>query len=147
MGADGGLVEDRELGERLAHLTARRAWIAIVGCYGGGFTELLADGRILTGAAPADGLAYETSEFSRSYLVQYMVREAIIEQRAAGSVQAAFLYAAAELAREHPGRAPVQVDMAGEPLDLRPAPPAATPPPAPPPPTAAPCRRILLLPC
>ena len=149
--ADGGLVEDRDLGQRLSHLLARRAWVAIAACYGAGFTELLAPGRVLTGAAPADALAYESSEFGRSYLVQYMVREAMIEGRAPSSVQAAFSYAVAELLREHPGRVPIQIDLAMAPLDLR-SPPSA-PPPAPTstiptvPPTTAPCRQLLILAC
>lgn len=151
IGADGALVGDRELGERLARLPARRAWIAIAGCYGGGFTEVLAPGRILTAAAPADALAYESSQFGRSFLVQYMVRKAMIEQRAAGSVQAAFSFAVAELARDHPDRVPVQIDLAIVPLDLRPPAPVAAPPPPPPvlpaPPTTLPCRRLLLLRC
>lgn len=152
--ADGGLISDRELGERLAHLRAGRAWIAMASCYGGGFTEALAPGRVLTGAAPADALAYETTQYGRSFLVQYMVREAMIDKRAAPSVQAAFAYASAELARRHPTRVPVQVDLAGGPLDLRMVLAAATAPlpdpaPAAPvtPPTTAPCRRLLLLSC
>jgi len=150
--ADGELVHDRELGERLSHLLSPRVWVAVAGCYGGGFTEVLAPGRILTGAAPADALAYESSQFGRSFLVQYMVREAMIDQRAAGSVQAAFSYAVAELAREHPDRVPVQIDLSLAPLDLRPVLAAAvlpppTPAPAIPPPTTAPCRRLLVLAC
>ena len=153
--ADGGLVDDRELGERLSHVRAARAWIAMASCYGGGFTEVLAPGRILTGAAPADALAYESGQYGRSYLVQYMVREAMIQGRAAQSVQAAFTYAVAELAARHPTRLPVQIDAGVAPLDLRPVlapvaspPPAAAPstPPATPPPTV-PCRRLLILAC
>ncbi|MEO7837292.1 MAG: hypothetical protein ABIS21_06585, partial [Acidimicrobiales bacterium] len=126
--ADGGEIADRELGDRLAPLQARRAWIAMVACYGAGFTEVLAPGRVLTGAAPADALAYETSLFGRSYMVQYMVREALIERRAGSTVQGAFAYARAELAREHPGRQPVQIDAGTALLDLRPG---ANPVPAP----------------
>lgn len=149
--ADGGLIDDRELEEHLSHVAARRAWIAMASCFGGGFTEVLAPGRVLTGAAPADALAYETTEYGRSFLVQYMVREAMIEKKAASSVQAAFAYATAELARRHPTRLPVQVDLAGGPLDLRPLLATATPPLAPPPPavptpsTTVPCRRVLLV--
>ena len=77
----------RELGERLGHLRAGRAWIAIAACYGAGFTEVLAPGRILTGASAADALAYESSQYGRSYMVQYMVREAMIERRAPDSVR------------------------------------------------------------
>ena len=153
VGADGDLITDRELGERLSHLNARRAWIAVAACYGGGFTEVLAPGRVLTGAAAADELAYESSEFGRSYLVQYMVREAIIENRASTSVQAAFAYAFTELTKDHPGRQPVQIDMGPGPLDLRPVVEAATSTPAPPALTAPPtppttvCRQLLLFAC
>jgi hypothetical protein len=149
--ADGGLVTDRDLGEWLSHLTARRSWVAIAGCYGAGFTELLAPGRILTGAAAADALAYESSEFNRSFMVQYMVREAMIENRASSSVQSAFTYALTELTREHPGRQPVQIDMLLAPLDLRPllAPPApaATPVTVPSTPPTTMCRPFLLILC
>jgi hypothetical protein len=152
VGTDGARIFDTEIADRLAPLTARKAWIAIAGCYGGGFTEVLAPGRILTGAAPANGLAYENSAFSRSYMVEYMVHRAIVEGRAAQSVQAAFGYAADAVAKDYPGRQPVQFDESGGPLDLRPpsAPPSqpapspdsgASPPPttAPPPPKSSSC--------
>jgi hypothetical protein len=132
VGADGVRIGDAELGDRLSALAARRAWIAIAGCYGGGFTEVLAPGRILTGAAPANGLAYENSKFNRSYMVEYMVHRAIVEGQANQSVQAAFAYASDAIARDYPGRQPVQVDNSGAPMDLRPA----SPPPPPPPPSA-----------
>lgn len=141
LAADGALVGDKELGNRLAPLPARRAWIVIAGCYGGGFTELLAPGRILTGGASANGLAYESSGLGRSYLVQYMVREAMIERRAPESVQASFAFAVDALAREHPDRQPVQIDQAGSALDLRMAPsspPPSTLPPSGRPPTPSP---------
>ena len=150
--ADGALIDDRQLEEHLSHVAARRAWIAMASCFGGGFTEVLAPGRVLTGAAPADALAYETTEYGRSFLVQYMVREAMIEKRAASSVQAAFAYATAELVRRHPTRLPVQIDLAGGPLDLRPllaaataSPPLAPPAAVVPTPTTVPCRRVLLV--
>jgi hypothetical protein len=127
VGADMGEIRDTELADRLAGLAARQAWIGIARCYGGGFTEALAPGRILTGAAPANGLAYENSRFGRSYLVEYMVHQAMVEGRAADSVQSAFAYAADAIARDYPDRVPVQFDEARGPLDLR-----APPPPAPP---------------
>ncbi|HVE46716.1 MAG TPA: caspase family protein [Acidimicrobiales bacterium] len=140
VGADGGTVLDTELASRLAPMQARRAWIAMVACYGAGFTEALAPGRVLTGAAPADSLAYESSLFGRSYMVQYMVRRALIERKTAPTVQAAFAYARAELTRDHPGRQPVQIDAGSGVLDLRPganvtpgAPGAPSPPSTPPP--------------
>jgi hypothetical protein len=133
VGADMGEIRDTELADRLAGLAARHAWLGIAGCYGGGFTEALGPGRVLTGAAPANGLAYENSRFGRSYMVEYMVHQAMVEGRAAPSVQAAFAYAADAIARDYPGRAPVQFDESDGNLDLRP--PADTAPTAPPPPS------------
>ena len=115
---DGGL-RDTELARRLERLQARRAWVVVAGCFGGGFTEVLAPGRVLTGAAGPDQNAYESTEFNRSYLVQYMVRRALIERRSEPTVQAAFAYADAALGREHPEHRPVQFEMHAPPLDLR----------------------------
>ncbi|MBW3669948.1 MAG: hypothetical protein KY443_12135, partial [Actinobacteria bacterium] len=89
-------------------------------CYGGGFTEALAPGRVLTGAAGANERAYENSGFGRSYMVEYMIRQGIIEGRAPDSVQSAFAYARDQLRRDFPDRLPVQIDKGSGPLDLRP---------------------------
>lgn len=153
--ADGGTVTDEELAARLAPLQAKRAWIAIAACYGAGFTEVLAPGRVLTGAASADALAYESSLYKRSYMVQYMIRQALIERRTATTVQAAYAYARSELDREHPNRQPVQIDAGSGLLDLRPGANAAAtgtggPPPPPSagsPPTSGPPRNCFLLVC
>jgi hypothetical protein len=143
IGADGRAFSDAELASSLQRLAARRAWIGIAACYGGGFTEVLAPGRVLTGAAAADEPAYENSEFSRSYMVEFMVRQAMIEKRAPETVQSAFAYAREALAEKYPNRQPVQFDHGGTALDLRPPGtpvPARRPPPssATPPTTAAP---------
>jgi hypothetical protein len=129
--ADGGTVTDAELAGLLRSLQARHSWVVMAACFGGGFTEVLRPGTILTGAAPADQKAYENLAFGRSYLVQYMVREAMIEGRAPDTVQAAFEYARTRISQDYPARVPVQVDHAGSPLDLRPP---GSPRPAPPPP-------------
>ncbi|HEX2040224.1 MAG TPA: caspase family protein [Acidimicrobiales bacterium] len=128
--ADGGTVTDAELAGLLRGVQARRSWVAIAACYGGGFTEVLRPGVVLTGAAPADKEAYENLGFGRSYLVQYMVREAMIQGRAPGTVQEAFDYARRAIEHAYPHREPVQFDHAGGPLDLRP-PGTARPAPAP----------------
>jgi hypothetical protein len=128
--SDGRLVSDADVAELLDPMLAAQAWIAIAACYGGGFTEVLGPGRVLTAAADADELAYETSSYQGSYLVEFMVRRAMIEGRGAGSVEEAFAWAAAELRREHPHHVPVQHDRAPGDIRLGPAPPAA-PPPAP----------------
>jgi hypothetical protein len=128
--ADGSTVSDAELAGLLRGLQARRSWIVMAACYGGGFTEVLRPGVILTGASPADKEAYENISFGRSYLVHYMVREAMIDGRAADTVQSAFEYARGAISRDYPHRMPVQFDQAGGPLDLRP-PGVARPAPAP----------------
>ncbi len=152
VGADGRLLSDLDLAAALDPLQARRTWVAIAGCFGGGFTEVLRPGRVLTAAAGADQLAYENEGFDRSYLVEYMVRKAMIEAGAT-SVQAAFAWAAGQLRHDYPNRVPVEYDLAGGTVDLRPpgapagppaSPPArgpalaAPPPPARPSPTPAP---------
>lgn len=129
--ADGKTVSDGELAGRMAHLRARETWIGIAGCYGGGFNEVLKAGRILTGASPANSLAYENGGFQRSYMVQYMIRKALIEGQASGTtIEAAFAYAQAALARDYPNRQPVQFDHVPGELELRL--PGSQPPPPPP---------------
>jgi hypothetical protein len=116
--ADGRMLTDGQLADRLRGLRARHTWIAMASCYGGGFDETLAPGRVLTAAADANHLAYENASYGRSYLVQFMVREAMIEGRAPQSVQAAYAYARAVLSQRHPGRVPVAYDQAGTAIDL-----------------------------
>lgn len=129
VGSDGELVSDTELASLLAPLRARHTWVAVAGCYGGGFTEVLGPGRILTAAAPAHRLAYENSAFGRSYMVEYMIRRGMLGGRAPESVERAFSWASAELRRDFPNRMPVQYDHLGGELRLGPLTPAAPPPP------------------
>ncbi|MDQ1403274.1 MAG: hypothetical protein QOG03_1590, partial [Actinomycetota bacterium] len=118
VGADGQLVTDRELASLLAPLRSRQAWIGMAACYGAGFDELLAPGRVLTGAAPANALAYENSGFGRSYMVEYMIRQAMLERLAPGTVQDAFGFARSRIAQDYPGREPVQIDAGADPLSF-----------------------------
>ncbi len=173
MAADGSPITDGELGSGLSGLQARRAWIAMATCYGAGFTAVLGPGRVLTGAAGPNDLAYEALDSDLSYMVDYMVRRAIIGGGAPQSVEAAFAYAQDGLGRTAAARVPVQIDDAPGELDLRqstavplptgtgvvadPAPqppspsPRPTPPPAPPPvrvvPTTVACKPLLGLIC
>jgi hypothetical protein len=117
--ADGTTVSDVELARHLVGLRAEQTWIGLAACYSGGFTELLGDGRVLTAATDANNLAYENLEFKRSYLVQYMVREAFLQGKADTSIQDAFAHAKKALEKAYPNRVPVQYDEAGGPLDLR----------------------------
>ena len=156
--ADGGLLTDQELADLLAPAD-ERMWLLLATCYAGGFTEVLAPGRILTGAAGAHQLAYENRSIGASYLVHYLVREGWLRGRAGPSVQEAFDFAEATIAREHPRRVPIQLNPDG--IDIRfrssAAPPPAAPPthaqpssrqePSPPPTTTTtePERRCLIL--
>ena len=118
--ADGGTVTDNDLASWLRPLAAHQAWITIAACYGGGFTEVLAPGRVLTAAAGADNIAYESSAFGRSYLGEYMVRRAMVQGAASDTVQSAFSWAHATISQEYPGREPVQYDNGDGALTLRP---------------------------
>jgi hypothetical protein len=141
--ADGVVLADRDVARSLAPLRAGRTWLVIAGCYGGGFTEALAPGRLLTAAAPSGSLAYETTAYRRSYLGEYLVRRGLLEGRGGTTVQAAFAYATAELRRDHPGRMPVQIDGGAPPIVLgragaAPSGPATAPPAEPSRPAPAP---------
>lgn len=121
--SDGSSVSDADLARALDHVEASRAWIGIASCYGGGFDEVLdKPGRVLTGAADANSLAYENTAMGRSYMVEYMVRQAIIENGAPATVETAFNYAVEHISQEHPGREPVEYESQGSAgsLDLRP---------------------------
>lgn len=132
--ADGGLLTDAELADLLAPVQAGQLWVLLATCYAGGFTEVVGPGRILTAAADASSLAYESSAVGGSYLVHHLVREAWLEGRAGTSVQEAFAYADGAMASEGQRR-PLQIDESGGPLRLGVTPIAAPPPP---PTTAAP---------
>jgi len=116
--ADGRLVTDAEVATRLQGLAARHLWIVMETCYGGGFTEPLRAGRVLTAAADANSLAYENLGFGRSYLGEYLVYQGLIWAQARPNVQDAYAYAYASLARDYPNRLPFQDDRAGETVSL-----------------------------
>lgn len=157
--ADGGLLRDDELAALLAPLTSQPVWLLIAACYAGGFTEALAPGRVLTGAADANSLAYESTSVGGSYLVHFLAQEGWLERRAGPSVQEAFSYAQARISELYPDRKPVQMDLASGPLRFTPpgssswAPPSgSTPSPAPSPssppsspPTSAPPKKTCLV--
>jgi len=115
--ADGALVTDAELAELLAPARSEALWVLMASCYAGGFTEVLAPGRILTGAADARSLAYESSEVGGSYLVHHLVREGWLQGQAGPSVEEAFAYAEART-QGSPERTPVQFDQVDGPLLL-----------------------------
>ncbi len=116
--ADGTTLTDLELAALLAPATTQRMWLLMATCFAGGFTELLAPGRILTGASDARSLAYESPALGASYLVHHMVREGWLEGSAGPTVQEAFEHADRRLALTLPARRPIQIDQHGRPLRL-----------------------------
>ena len=133
--ADGGVVRDTTVADHLRSLRSKRSWIVVAACFGGGFDEVLAPGRILTAAADANHLAYETSAFNRSYLVEFLIRQAILMRQADTSIQAAFQYAVSTIAQAYPGREPVQYELAPAAILALPFPGTGRTAPAPPPST------------
>lgn len=124
--ADGDNVYDGQVADLLQGVDARSAWIGIAACYGAGFDDVLAPGRILTAAAGENDVAYENSSLGRSYMVEYMVRRAMLQGKAPGSVQDAFAWARAQIARDYPNRQPAILDRSRGPVVLG-RPTAATP--------------------
>lgn len=128
--ADGGLLRDDELAALLAPLRTQHVWLLLASCYAGGFTEALAPGRILTAAADANSLAYESPSLHGSYLVYHLVREGWLEGKAGPSVQEAFAYAQARINELYPNRRAMEIDLAGRPIRFTsPGSPASAPPP------------------
>jgi hypothetical protein len=147
VGSDGAHIYDGEVARLLRALQSKSAWIGIAGCYAAGFADALAPGRVLTAASTETDVAYENSGLGHSYLVEFMVRRAMHQGRAGGSVQQAFGWARGEIAREYPKREPVMIDRSAAPVVLGnsapPPPPRSSnsPPPQPkqaPPPQPAP---------
>jgi hypothetical protein len=118
LAADQELVTDEELAQRLQPLRAHQTWITLATCYGAGFTELLAPGRILTAAAGPTQQAYENDHLKHSYLVEYMVRRELLRTHGRESIQEAFLAALRRISRDYPDRQPVQYDQMTGPLHL-----------------------------
>jgi hypothetical protein len=110
---EGGVLTDQQLASLLAPSRASNMWLLLATCYAGGFTELLGPGRILTAAADANSLAYESPSINGSYLVHHMVREGWLQGKAGPSVQEAFAYADARIKARYPNRRPLQFDRAG----------------------------------
>jgi Caspase domain len=118
VGSDGQHVYDGEMADILRGLEARSMWIGIAACYGGGFDDALAPGRVLTAAAAETDLAYENSALGHSYMVEYMVRRAMLQGKAAASVQDSFAWARAQIAHDYPNRQPVEIDRSRGPVML-----------------------------
>lgn len=124
--ADGDNVYDGQVADLLQGLEARSTWLGIAACYGAGFDDALAPGRVLTAAAGENDVAYENSSLGHSYMVEYMVRRAMLQGKAPSSVQESFAWARAQIARDYPNRQPAILDRTRGPVVLG-RPTAATP--------------------
>jgi len=167
--SDGTVIPDWFLARQLSSLPAKKVWIVMATCYGGGFTELLAPGRVLTAAADANSIAYENASFGRSYLDEFLVHQALLEHGApVPTAQSAFAYAQSRLQQQYPNRTLTQFDESTEQISLdgvprateqstapgggQPQPPSGPlpqpgSPPATPSPAPQPCRNLLGLFC
>jgi len=116
--ADGDNVYDGQVADLLRGLEARSAWLGIAACYGAGFDDALAPGRILTAAAGENDVAYENSSLGHSYMVEYMVHRAMLQGKAPASVQDAFAWARTQIARDYPNRQPAVLDRSRGPIVL-----------------------------
>jgi hypothetical protein len=126
--ADGDNVYDGQVADLLRNMEARSAWLGIAACYGAGFDDALAPGRILTAAAGENDVAYENSSLGHSYMVEYMVHRAMLQGKAPASVQESFAWARAQIARDYPNRQPAILDRSRGPVVLGHTTPPATAP-------------------
>jgi hypothetical protein len=121
LAADGALVTDEIIAGELASMRAARAWLVFATCYGGGFDDALAPGRVLTAAAGPAALAYESLDFGRSFLGEFVFRRGLLGGQAGSTtVEGVVAWAQAGLIAEHPDR---RLWTAGDGtlIDLRPA--------------------------
>lgn len=117
--ADAGWLTDWFLAGQFSRLQSRDAWFVVAGCYGGGFDELLAPGRVLTAGAGPGELAYESDAYGRSYLAEFVLRRGLLQGGAGEpTVQAAVAFGMRELAHQHPDRQLWHRDDAGYPISL-----------------------------
>ncbi|MBA2496797.1 MAG: caspase family protein [Acidimicrobiia bacterium] len=121
LAADGALVTDEIIAGELAPMRAARTWLVFATCYGGGFDEALAPGRVLTAAAGPAALAYESADYNRSFLGEFVFRRGLLGGQAGSTtVEGVVAWAQARLVAEHPARG-LWTAGDGTLIDLRPA--------------------------
>lgn len=126
--ADGRMISAGELAEALGRVRAPM-WVALPTCYAAGFSVpgIVGPGRVTTFASAADQPSYESLEFERSFLFEYMVGRGMLAGRASGSVEQAYSYAHDALAREFSRHVPLIDDRFPGHLTLGPPIEAETP--------------------
>lgn len=102
--ADGQPIWESDFAAALSGVTAP-LWVNFATCYAAGFdmSGIVGPKRVVTFAAPANRYAWESKKFGRSFLVQYMIHDGMLEGLAAdASVEDAFAYADERLRAEYP---------------------------------------------
>jgi hypothetical protein len=114
--ADGLRISASELASRLGAVRSRM-WVALPTCYSAGYAlpGIVGRNRIATFASSADRKSYQLGE-AGSFLILNMVRRAMVERQAPGSVEDAFHWAKNELEETSPSNVPSMSD--GIPGDL-----------------------------
>lgn len=104
--ADGNLLSADAIARRLARVRAPM-WVVLPTCYAGGYAlpGIVGRDRVATFASRRNELAYELGE-AGSYLVIHMVRHAMLDARAPGSVEQSFSFAERSIASRNPKRVP-----------------------------------------
>ena len=107
---DGGRVYATEVAGYLGQIRGR-VWTALAMCYAGGFAlpGTVGPGRIATFSSDAQHVSYEEGA-AGSELFIYMIKRAMIDGAAGGSVEQAFAYARAQLSSDTSSPPPVISD-------------------------------------
>jgi hypothetical protein len=114
--ADGGTISAGALATHLREVRAPM-WVALPTCYAAGYRVpgISGPNRVATFASAPDQLAYESTAFRRSYLIEYMVVRGMLSGKAPATVEGAFAFAHTTLQRTRPDRVPlIQDDYAGD---------------------------------
>lgn len=77
--ADGRLLFDGEVAAALSGATGP-LWLIWAACYAAGFSDAAAPGRVSSYASDENSLAYESTALGHSFMVEYLVRRALLQQ-------------------------------------------------------------------
>lgn len=100
-----------ELSRSLAQVRSKM-WVILPTCYSGGYSTpgITGPGRVAVFSSSADEQTWEMGS-AGTHVIIYMVKYAMVEGRADGSVEEAFAYAHKTLSEERPDRVPAMNDQ------------------------------------
>jgi hypothetical protein len=113
---DGRLVYDGEVARAL-HAASGPLWLAWAGCYAGGFSDAAGPGRVSTYASPEHRLAFESPDLGQSFMVEFMVARALMDQGIL-EVEEMFRYASNHMVGRYRRFRPLQDDRVPGPFVL-----------------------------